>query len=137
MSRDEALRNQLEIKRVAVAEANRRMREEILPKALEAFFDDPSSQITGSSQALLSQTWSPFELDPSQGFEATLQASDPLVLEVMKDLGLLARSKVIMRDALMREQFASKRTPALVRSILEDLIAPDKPVYAAEEMYGN
>jgi hypothetical protein len=113
------------------------MREEILPDALRARFEDSGADITGASQVALAREWNPLMYDPSEGFGVTLKTTDPLALEVMKDFGLLARSRAIAREELMRATFDSVETPAFVRSVLEDLIAPegDERVLYEEERW--
>ena len=123
-------RHQMDIKEAAVAVANQRMRAEVLPRAVSLLL----GREPGTMGALL-QEWNPYMLDPTTGFEAALKIADPIVLAVMRDAGLLAESKRIMSEELQRCMFESRLTRGLLQVVLEDLIAPERPIYQEAERW--
>lgn len=124
---------QIRTKREATERANERMRQEVLPAAVSAYTD--GSPAAAKIAARLAAQWNPYMLDPTNGFEVTLKVADPLVISVMKDAGLLAKAKEIMRDEMHRAVFESERTaPALLGSVIADLLQPgESPVYREAE----
>jgi hypothetical protein len=116
VKRADALRNQDDIRRDAAVVANERMRLEVLPRLVA-----PPEAL-----AVLAREWAPFRPDLGEGFEASLKTTDALVLQLMRDPGLLDEAKGIYEEETVAAMFNSPQTPTLLRAVMEDLLAPGK-----------